>query len=91
MTYTKVVTLKLLLVQFHFNHRSMAIVLSLADIDALPWYFCTMNISNFKAIHVHKPSGKVLVFKPCADGLFYYDTAQPEDHSVKSKSTITEY
>ena len=91
MTYTKVGTLKFLPVQVHFNHRSMATILSLAGINSLPWHYCTMDTRISKGIQVHKPNGEILVFKPCANGLFYYDTANPQDHSIKNKVTVTDY
>ena len=91
MTYTQTATLNILPVKVHFNPQSMATILSLAGVDKLPWHYCTMDTRASKAIHVHKPNGDTLVFKPCADGLYYYDTAKPDDHSFKSKPKVTDY
>ena len=91
MTYTKTATLKLLPVQVHFNSKSMATISSLAGVDNLPWHYCTMDTRISKGIQVHKPNGEILVFKSCADGLFYYDTANPQDHSIKAKPSVTDY
>jgi hypothetical protein len=41
-----------------------------------------MNTLEERAILVHFDDGKVIKFKECDDGLYYFDTAAPLVHSI---------
>eukprot|EP00957_Ditylum_brightwellii_P096269 7332464-Ditylum_brightwellii.AAC.1 len=73
--------LKLFEMTVHFNENTMATVLSLSDIASLDGVHLTMNTLEERAILVHLDDGKVIKFKECDDGLYYFDMAAPLDHS----------
>eukprot|EP00957_Ditylum_brightwellii_P029862 2259264-Ditylum_brightwellii.AAC.1 len=60
----------------------MATVLSLSDVASLDGVHLTMNTLEERAILVHLDDDKVIKFKECDDGFYYFDTAAPLDHSV---------
>eukprot|EP00957_Ditylum_brightwellii_P064436 4890262-Ditylum_brightwellii.AAC.1 len=66
----------------HFNESTMTTVLSLSDATSLDEVHLTMNTLEECAILVHFDDGKVIKFKECDDGLYYFDTAAPLDHSI---------
>eukprot|EP00957_Ditylum_brightwellii_P033926 2570463-Ditylum_brightwellii.AAC.1 len=45
-----------------------------------------MNTLEEHAVLVHLGDGKVIKFKECGDGLYYFDTAAPLAHSVSVTS-----
>ena len=80
MHYHHKADLKLLPLKVHFNECSMATIISLASVLDLDGYFAKMDSRKELAIHIHTPNGKVLVFKQCKDGLYYFDMARADLH-----------
>eukprot|EP00957_Ditylum_brightwellii_P029029 2193201-Ditylum_brightwellii.AAC.1 len=74
--------LKLFDMKVHFNENTMATVLSLSDVVSLDGVHLTMNTLKERAILVHLSDDKVIKFKECDDGLYYFDTAAPLAHFV---------
>eukprot|EP00957_Ditylum_brightwellii_P182548 13905992-Ditylum_brightwellii.AAC.1 len=60
----------------------MATVLSLSDVVSLDCIHLTMNMLEERAILVHLGDGKVIKFKECDDGLYYFDTVAPLAHFI---------
>ena len=65
-------TLKILPLTVHFNHNSLANILSLSDVANLPGARLTMDLSVDRAIILHF-KGKKFHFRECSDGLYYLD------------------
>eukprot|EP00957_Ditylum_brightwellii_P049423 3749865-Ditylum_brightwellii.AAC.1 len=74
--------LKLFDMKVHFSENTMATVLSLSDVASLDGVHLTMNTLEERTILLHLGDGKVIKFKECDDGLYYFDTAAPLAHSV---------
>jgi hypothetical protein len=79
--YNQIATLKLLPLDVHFNEDSMVTILSVKDVANLDNVHITMDTRQERVIFVHH-DGKVLKFKECADGLYYYDTAACKPNNV---------
>jgi hypothetical protein len=80
--YDKIAPLNLLLFDVHFNDQSMDTILSVKDVANLDSVHITMDTSKEKAMLVHHQS-KVLKFRECDDGLYYYDTAEHNHNNVE--------
>eukprot|EP00957_Ditylum_brightwellii_P034064 2580467-Ditylum_brightwellii.AAC.1 len=77
----------------HFNENTTTTVLSLSDIASIDGVHLTMNTLEEHGILVHFDDSKVIKFKECDDGLYYFDTATPLDHSigVTSNNGVIDY
>ena len=57
----------------HFNQKSMATILSMNDFSNVPGVRIYMDSDVEKAINVSY-KGRLVKFKECEDGLYYFDT-----------------
>ena len=72
----------------HFNSSSMANILSLRDVAALPNVTITMDTSTDKSMEVHLSSGLTYIFREGANGLYFFDTSDTANHI---KSSVSAY
>ena len=87
-TFNQVATSTLLPLQVHFNSSSIANILSLSDIANLEGARLTMDTHIDRAINLHYQE-KLIQFRECVDGLYYWDSTTSEHN--KSKNTVTPY
>ena len=80
MRYHQEADLKLLPLKVHFNKLSMATIISLALVLELDGHYATIDSREELAILVYKLDEKMLKFKQCKDGLYYFDTARADLH-----------
>eukprot|EP00957_Ditylum_brightwellii_P080120 6093590-Ditylum_brightwellii.AAC.1 len=73
--------LKLFDMKVYFNENTMATVLSLSNVTSPDGVHLTINMLEECAILVYLSDDKVIKFKECDDGLYYFDTAAPLAHS----------
>ena len=79
--FVQTATLKLLPLSVYFNENSLATILAFSEVASLPGINITMNSNKERAILVHMmDSKKVLKFKECSSGLYYYNSANPHEH-----------
>ena len=71
--------------QLHYNSSSLATILSVKDVAAIPGVFITMDTREEQSMLVHYNSD-IFRFKQCKDGLYFYDTADNYN-----SSTVTDY
>ena len=84
-TYDEIADLNILPIRVHFDENSIANVLSLKDVAAIPGATLTMNTKVDKAISLHLKSGATLSFMPCKEGLYYYDVNDGNNNNNKTK------
>ena len=61
-------------INVHYNHESMANIVSMKDVLSLPNVKVTMDSSQERAVIVDF-KGDIFKFTECANGLYFYDTA----------------
>ena len=83
-SFEKEAMLKILPIRVHFNHNSLANILSLSDVANLPEARLTMDSEVERAIILHL-DGREIKFQECSDGLYFWDS------NVKPKSPVTNY
>ena len=84
-SFEKEATLNILSIRVHFNHDSLANILSLSDVANLPGARLTMDSQVERAIILHLNQEEIK-FLECSDGLYYWDSS-----SNKSKPSINIY
>ena len=84
-SFEKEATLNILPIRVHFNHDSLANILSLSDVANLPGARLTMDSQVERAIILHLNQEEIK-FLECSDGLYYWDSS-----SNKSKPSINIY
>ena len=72
--FNETADLKLLLMKVHFKKDSLANILLLSDVVNLPGARVTMDSEVKHAILLYH-NNKVLMFRECRDGLYYFDTS----------------
>ena len=78
--------LKFLPIKVHVNEKSMANILSLKDVARLEEVRVTMDSKKERSISVHLSSGLTYVFWEGEDGLYYFDTGNPDNHIRNTSS-----
>ena len=78
-------TLNLFPISVHYNPSSLANVLSFDTVAQLPSVRITLDTLIERGFLVTYKD-MTLKFRPCSDGLYYFDTA-----TLKSKTTVTDY
>jgi hypothetical protein len=69
-------TCKAIPIKVWFKASSLANILSLKEVAALPGVNVTMDTNQSKSINVHLQDSSVIMFKQYRDGLYAFDTAQ---------------
>ena len=84
-TFTQMGTLNLFPMSVHYNPSSLANVLSFDTVAQLSGVRITLDTLIERGFLVTYKD-MTLKFRPCSDGLYYFDT-----NTLKSKSTVTDY
>jgi hypothetical protein len=77
--YSEIGTLKLFPFNVYYNPRSLANILSLAQVSEM--FRVTMDTNEAHTMMVHVSPNLILRFQQCGSGLYYYDTAANESNS----------
>jgi hypothetical protein len=73
-TFTKKGTCVFLPVTVHLNESSMANILAFRDIVNIPGARVTLDTDVDRTIKVKVPNFETMIFKECAEGIYYIDT-----------------
>ena len=88
--YNLVAKLVMVPISVHFKRNSMANIISMKTITNIEGARVTMDTSSNLNIVVTLADGETFIFKPCINGLYYFDTNMAKN-SDKSKNTVTNY
>ena len=77
--YNYIAELKILPLKIFFNKSSIANILSLKHVAAIPGVYVTMDTRKEKSMVVHLPGGNKIKFLEYVDGLYYHDTSKNND------------
>ena len=79
--------------KIYVNEDSLAIILLMKEVCALPGVTVAMDSAVDAGIYVRVNDETTFKFKQCANGLYYCDMVSPEDHMVKHavKEEVTSY
>ena len=78
-------TLKIITTKLHMDTKYMATILYFKGVTSILVMRITMDTANEISIILHW-SGNLVKFTECDDGLYFFDTATPEDHCVAEDS-----
>ena len=67
----------------HVNSYLMATILSMKYLESIEGARLNMDTDQKQAIILHLKHGAKIKFLECSEGLYYYDTAAPLNHTVK--------
>ena len=85
--YDEVGTLHMFPFTAYYNPKSLANILSLAEVSSV--FRVTMDSAADPAMLVHVGPATILVFKQCGSGLYYHDTANQTSSAVIDYSFLS--
>lgn len=88
--YNLVAKLQIFPISVHFKRNSMANIISMKTVTDIEGTRATMDTNNSANIVVTLSGGEDFVFKPCRNGLYYFDTSEVKS-SDKSKNELINY
>ena len=94
--YSKIADLKLFPIKVHFKKSSMATILSLKTVSAIPGARLHLDTATSTDITLTLSDGSIFIFKKSNNGLYFYDTSvdlykpKPVLHNYSFLQTVTE-